>query len=646
MGIQDVKATGAAELRAFMQALLADLQALEQMIDGGLIESGIRRIGAEQEMFLVDQDWQAARVGAQVLERLKDHPGSFTPELARFNLEANASPQVLQGDCLSKMEAELASMVAAARTATEQEGCRLLLCGILPTLHQSDLDMGAMVENPRFHLLNDVMSEMRDGKFPAYIKGLDELRVVHDNVMMEACNTSFQLHFQVGAGEFAELYNLAQAVTAPVLAAAVNSPVLLQHRLWHETRVALFQQSLDARTESQEKRGSRQRVTFGESWVKSSELEILREDVARFRVLLSTDLEESSLDVLARGEIPKLQALCLHNGTVYRWNRPCYGIMNGKPHLRIENRVLPAGPTVHDEIAGAAFYFGLMVACGQEFGDITKVMEFDDAKQNFVAAARYGLDAQFRWLGGRVVSARNLILEELLPMARTGLQMKNIDSTDIDRYLGLMQERVESGQTGAQWALSSLGQMGDKGTPDERHRALTIAMHARQRTGVPGHLWPLASLRRDADWRKSFRTVGQIMTRDVFTLHPDDVIDLAASLMDWEHLHSVPVEDQTGRLVGLLSQRSLLRLLARGYGKEDRAPVAVSEVMKANPVTASPEESTLDAMARMREHKIGCLPVVEDGRLVGILTEHDFIDAAARLLEASLREDSERRAGQ
>lgn len=645
MGIQDVRATEAVELRAFMQALLADLQALEQMIDGGLIESGIRRIGAEQEMFLVDQDWQAARVGAQVLERLKDHPGSFTPELARFNLEANASPQVLKGDCLSKMEAELASMVAAARTAAEQEGAHLLLCGILPTLHQSDLDMGAMVENPRFHLLNAVMSEMRDGKFPTFIKGLDELRVVHDNVMMEACNTSFQLHFQVGAGEFAELYNLSQAVTAPVLAAAVNSPVLFQHRLWQETRVALFQQSLDARTESQEKRGSRQRVTFGESWVKSSVLEILREDVARFRVLLSTDLEESSLDVLARGEIPKLQALCLHNGTVYRWNRPCYGIMNGKPHLRIENRVLPAGPTVHDEIAGAAFFFGLMVGCGEEFGDITKVMEFDDAKQNFVAAARYGLDAQFHWLGGRVVSARDLILGELLPTARKGLQMKNIDGADIDRYLGVIQERVECGQTGAQWALSSLAEMGDQGTPDERHRALTIATHARQRTGAPGHLWPLASLRRDADWRKSFRTVGQIMTRDVFTLHPEDVIDLAASLMDWEHLHRVPVEDQTGRLVGLLSQRSLLRLLARGYGKADRAPVAVSEVMKENPITASPEESTLDAMTRMREHKIGCLPVVEDGRLVGIITEHDFIDAAARLLEASLREDSERRVG-
>lgn len=641
MGNQDVQSTEGADLRAFMQALLADLQALESMIDNGQIESDVRRIGAEQEMFLVDADWKAARVGGQVLARLKDYPGSFTPELARFNLEANASPQVLATDCLSRMESELTSMVAAARTAAEQEGAHLLLCGILPTLHQSDLDMGAMVENPRYHLLNDVMSEMRDGKFQTLIKGLDELRVTHPNVMMEACNTSFQLHFQVAPSEFAGLYNLAQAITAPVLAASVNSPVLLQHRLWHETRVALFQQSLDVRNESQEKRGDRQRVTFGERWVKNSVLEILREDVARFRVLLSTNLGESSLDVLKRGDVPKLDALCLHNGTVYRWNRPCYGISDGRPHLRIENRVLPAGPTVLDEIASAAFFFGLMVGFGNENEDVTKVMDFDDAKSNFVAAARYGLDAQFRWLQGRVVNARSLILDELLPLARQGLVQKGIDGADIARYLDLFEERVVQGRTGSQWALSSLAAMDKSSTADERHRALTAAMHARQRSGEPVHTWPLAVLGGDLDWRKSFRTVGQVMTRDVFTLHPEDVIDLAASLMDWEHLHRVPVEDQSGRLVGLVTQRSLLRLLARGYGKPGSEPVAVREVMKENPMTASPDDTTLDAIERMQSNGIGCLPVVEDGRLVGIVTEHDFNVAAGRLLKASLRADTE-----
>lgn len=641
MGNQEVQSTEGADLRAFMQALLADLQALERMIDEGRIESDMRRIGAEQEMFLVDADWKPARVSAAVLQRLSTQPGSYTPELARFNLEANASPQVLAGDCLSKMEAEMTSMVAAARTAAEQEGAQLLLCGILPTLHQSDLDMGAMVENPRYHLLNDVMSEMRGGKFPTFIKGLDELKVVHDNVMMEACNTSFQLHFQVGPSEFAELYNLAQAVTAPVLAAAVNSPVLLQHRLWQETRVALFQQSLDTRNESQEKRGGRQRVTFGERWVDKSVMEILREDVARFRVLLSTNLGESSLDILDRGEIPKLDALCLHNGTVYRWNRPCYGISGGKPHLRIENRVLPAGPTVLDEMAGSAFYFGLMVGFGSEFGDVKQVMDFDDAKNNFVAAARYGLDAQFRWREGRGVNARSLILDELLPLARAGLEEKNIDSGDIDRYLGVFEERVTSGMTGAQWALNSLASMDKKVSRDERHRALTAATHARQRTGEPVHRWRLATLGGDMDWRKSFRTVGQVMTQDVFTLHPEDVIDLAASLMDWEHLHRVPVEDEKGRLVGLVTQRSLLRLLARGYGKPGSKPVAVREVMKTDVMTASPDDSTLDAIERMQQNSIGCLPVVKDDRLVGIITEHDFNIAGGRLLKASLLADAQ-----
>jgi hypothetical protein len=190
------------------------------------------------------------------------------------------------------------------------------------------------------------------------IKGLDELRINHDNVMFEACNTSFQIHFQVGGDEFAHLYNLAQTIAAPVLAAAVNSPVFLQHRLWAETRIALFQQAVDTRSITHQARHVRPRVIFGDRWVKASVLEIFREDVARFRVLLSTDRGISPLEVLDQGGLPDLPALRLHNGTIYRWNRPCYGVRDGRPHLRIEFRALPAGPTVIDELANAALFFG------------------------------------------------------------------------------------------------------------------------------------------------------------------------------------------------------------------------------------------------------------------------------------------------
>ncbi|MCP5024049.1 MAG: CBS domain-containing protein [bacterium] len=637
MGDHDINVLGDEQRRAFSQALLDDLQALDRMVETGLIESGIRRIGAEQELFLINDSYEAHNVADKVLERLD---GNFTPELARFNLEANASPQVLSGSCLMRMEDEIAQMVQQSRVAARGVGSRILLCGILPTLHQHELGLDAMVQEPRYLALNRILKDLRGSDFTTHIKGLDELRTTHDNVMMEACNTSFQVHFQVGAEEFPKLYNLAQVVTAPVLACAVNSPVLLQHRLWHETRVALFQQSLDARNPSQQGRGSRPRVSFGEKWVDKSVMEIFREDVSRFRVLLSSDLGESSLSMLDRGEMPSLRALCLFNGTVYRWNRPCYGVHDGVAHLRIENRVLPAGPTVVDEMAGAALFFGLMVAMGEQHKDVRDSMVFDHAKANFMAAARYGLDAQFRWINGVPVTAQRLIMDQLLPMAREGLQEKKIDGASIDRYLGVLEERVACGRTGSQWVLDSLAQMGDSGTPDERHRALTSATYARQQEGEPVHNWRLATLESRPDWRHSFKTVRQVMTRDVFTVHPEDVIDLVASLMDWEHLHRVPVEDTDGHLVGLITQRSLLRVLAKGYGRSNQKVVAVKEIMNPGPlVTVTPESSTMKAISLMRKHRVGALPVVENDRLVGIVTEHDFIGAAARLLEEALRNE-------
>jgi hypothetical protein len=448
-------------LRTFVRALLDDVQALERLCAEGRVESGVRRIGSEQEMFLVDAAQRPAPVAAQMLERLDDP--AFTVELGRFNLEANLDPQVLGGDCLSRLERELDEKLARARGAARELSCDVVLTGILPTLEQRHLGLDMMTPSPRFHQLNEVMREFRGMEFHTYIKGVDELSTRHDNVMLEACNTSFQVHFQVGPDEFARLYNLAQAVTGPLLAAAVNSPLLLRHRLWMETRVALFQQSLDSRSQAHQNRGVRQRVTFGDTWVKDSVLDLYREDVARHRVVIASDPGESSFAQLERGEVPSLKALCLHNGTVYRWNRPCYGVKDGVAHLRIENRVIPAGPTVLDEIANAAFFFGLMMGVDEKVGDVSKAMEFDEAKSNFMAAARYGLDAQLTWLGGQPCSARELILRELLPDARAGLVRAGLDPGDVQRYLDVIEERVESGRTGARWTLDSLAELTEGG---------------------------------------------------------------------------------------------------------------------------------------------------------------------------------------
>ena len=601
-------------------------------------ETGVRRIGAEQEMFLVDKTGRAW-CGADAMMRALAGNKQFTYELAQFNLECNMSPQLFGGDCLSVMEKELDGLVAQARATAEEMGHGVVLTGILPTLRRSDLSLDSMVQNPRFLALNRAITQLRGGEFQFRIKGVDEFEMTHDNVMLESCNTSFQVHFQVAPKEFARLYNLAQAITAPVLAAATNSPILLGRRLWRETRVALFQQSVDARSAAHQLRGRRPRVNFGDGWVRESVLEIFREDIARFRVVLATDIDEDPEAVLDRGGVPALTALRLHNGTVYRWNRACYGISEGKPHLRIEARAFPAGPSLLDEMANAAFFFGLMAAISNEVPDVSKVMSFDDAKGNFVAAARLGLQANLTWFHGKEYAAPQLIQDVLLPQARAGLRSAKVDEADIDRYLGVLEERVKRGRTGARWALDSLAAMGDKGTKDQRMSALVRAAQARQRTGEPVHTWELADIGEFEGWRESYLQVGQFMTTDLFTVHPEDVVDLAASLMDWRHIRHVPVEDNEGKLIGLVSHRTLLRLVGQGMKGTERAPVAVKDIMKKDPVTVTPTTATLDAIETMRRHKVGSLPVVEEGnRLVGIITERDLIRVAAMLFEKHLRE--------
>lgn len=637
MGRHDVQGTSDQELRAFMKAILRDVHALERMLKENRFEAGVRRIGAEQEMFLVDRAGRPWCGVDQVLQKLNHK--QYTCELAQFNLEANCSPQVFGGRCLSALETELTDLVNRARAAAEELGGGIVLAGILPTLRRADLGLDSMVQNPRFLALNRAIAQLRGGEFHFRIKGVDELEMTHDNVMLESCNTSFQVHFQVAPKEFAELYNLAQAVTAPVLAASTNSPILLGKRLWRETRVALFQQSVDARSAAEQMRGRRTRVNFGDGWIKQSVLEIFREDIARFRLLLATDIDEDPDAVLDRGGVPALTALRLHNGTVYRWNRACYGVADGVAHLRIEARALPAGPTVLDEIANAAFYYGLMAALSREVPDVSKVMSFDDALHNFVAAARLGLQSHLTWFHGREYTAQALILDHLLPVARAGLLDAGLDSGDVDRYLGVLEERVRRGRTGARWSLDSLAAMGDKGTKDQRMGALVRGMMVRQAAGEPVHGWDLADVMEFEGWRESYLQVGQFMTTDLFTVHPEDVVDLAASLMDWRHIRHVPVEDGDGRLVGLVSHRSLLRLLGQGLRSSDQDPVAVREIMKTDVVTVRPDTPTLEAIEVMRKHKVGSLPVVEgEGRLVGIITEKDLLRVASMLFEKHLKE--------
>ena len=629
MGEHDVEQYDERKYQAFMKALLDDLRALAFMLEDGRVESNVRRIGAEQEMFLIDREMRPAPLSAEVLNKASEP--RLTTEIARFNLEANLSPRVLTGSCFRQMEAELRELIGKARAAAESFSADVLLSGILPTLQPSDLTLDNLTPAPRYDQLNREVIRSRGGPFSIYIKGLDELHLTHDNIMMESCNTSFQIHYQTNADDFVSDYNLAQAITGPVLAVAVNSPLLFGKRLWQETRVALFQHSTDARSRPQLARSHPARVSFGDRWLEHSLIALFHDQISRFRPIMLTEPDEYPFLVLARGETPKLSALSLHNGTVWRWNRACYGVADGVAHLRIENRALPSGPTVADEMANAAFFAGLMLALPKEYGDVAKRMAFDDAKANFFRAARHGLDAQFNWIDGHTYSAGTLILDHLLPLARVGLQSAEISTEDADKYLDIIQERARSRQTGARWVMRSFAGMSGA-PPEQRRRRLAVTMLECQKKERPVHLWPIAKVSDDDEWEHGYRTIGQFMSTDLFTVRPDDLIDLAASLMDWRHIRHVPVENEEGRLVGLVTHRDLLRVLSYGRHNTD---TTVRDVM-VEPVTVSPSTPTLDAIQIMREQRIGCLPVVENDQLVGIVTSYDFLEASARLFQEHL----------
>ena len=636
MGLDLVPEQGSEAIRSFTKALLTDLRALEKMLDDGLIESGVRRFGCEQEMFLVDHAWRPAPVAIQVLDLLDED--NFTTELAQFNLEMNIEPMMLEGGCFSGLQVRIEELLDMARAAAHKVGAEVVLSGILPTLSKSDLTLDNITPKARYYALNEALNKMRGGAYRLRIEGRDELQIEHDSVMLEACNTSCQVHLQVDADEFAEKYNMAQAVLGPVLSVAVNSPLLFGKRLWAETRIAVFQQSLDTRSTTVHLREFSPRVRFGESWVKRSVTELFQADIANFRVLLAQDFGEDPFGQLEAGTVPKLKTLQLHNSTMYRWNRPCYGISEGRPHLRIECRALPAGPTVLDEVANAVFWIGLVRGAHAEYGDITQKLDFDEAKYNFLAAARHGLNAGFHWIDGEQLSASELILGRLLPLARAGLESR-VDSSELDKYLGVIRDRAESRRTGSSWMIRSLRGMKDRGTLSERLAALTAASVNNQRGRKPVHEWEVARLEEAGGWTMNYAKVKEYMTTQLFTVQEDELLEMVAFLMDRKQIRHVPVEDDKHRLVGLVSYRSILRMVSEFGTERVSEPVPVKSIMEVDPITVTPETPTLQAIDIMRDNGVSCLPVVTNGKLVGLVSEADFMPIAYQLLQSKLTEE-------
>lgn len=322
MGEQKVTKIGTTDERSiFIEHLIKDIKALELMLKQNLIENDTVRIGAEQEFCLVDQNWRPANNSDVILKAINDP--HFTTELARYNLEINLDPVVLKGDCFKQVGTQLSTLLEKARKKAEEVDTKIILTGILPTISQTELEFDYMTPNERYWALNAMLKSLKGGDFQLNLRGVDELSITHDSVLFEACNTSFQLHLQIPPEDFISSYNWAQAISGPILAIAANSPILLGRELWSETRIALFQQSIDTRKTSYTLKNEQPRVKFGKKWETGSIAEIFKDDIAQHKVILSKEIPTDSLEALENNQIPKLQALNLHNSTIYRWNRPC-----------------------------------------------------------------------------------------------------------------------------------------------------------------------------------------------------------------------------------------------------------------------------------------------------------------------------------
>ena len=420
-----------------------------------------------------------------------------------------------------------------------------------------------------------------------------------------------------------------------MLAASTNSPFLLGRRLWHETRVALFERAIDERTPAQVDRGLATRVSFGDAWLRSSVLELFRDNAARFHVIMTRDCESNPLDILAQGRAPELPALGLHNSTVWRWNRPCYGVCDGVAHLRIENRVLPAGPTIVDEVANAALFYGLMLGLEDRSDEIPQKLPFAAAKSNFQAAARHGLKAELLWFDGRHRPADKMLQEELIPTADAGLARVGVSRKQRDYYLGIVEARVGNGRTGSRWLLEALQQA------EKVHGAaacigrVTQQMLKEQAGGCPVHQWEPDRVLAEAPKQSAETlTVGDVMTREVFTVLPRDLLDLASNVMTWRHFRHVPVEDESGTLVGVLTARHLLKAYGKRALGAEQEPISVESVMETELVKVRPDMPVAQAVELLLGAEPGCLMVVSKTRMVGIVTERDLLWATREKLGA------------
>ena len=433
--------------------------------------------GYELEAWLVDSQSRPLPINDIFLKNLNNP--MVVPELARFNVELNDHPQHLWGSAFSRFEASLGATWQQCVQCASGLHAHLMMIGILPTLKEGELTQENMSDQKRYRALNEQVLRLREGRpLELDISGQEHLKVAHNSVMLEAATTSFQLHLKVHPQNASRAYNASMIVAAPMVAVASNSPYLFGHELWDETRIPLFEQSVAVGGFAGARHGPLRRVTFGSGYVRDSLLECFIENEQHYPILLPMQFHDG---------LEQMSHVRLHNGTIWRWNRPLIGFdYDGMPHLRIEHRVVPGGPTIVDMIANAALFYGLMQALMTAETPPEQRLEFSLARDNFYTAAHHGLGAHITWLDGVRGTLQSLLQEQLLPLARRGLEQLEIDTQDIDRYLGIIESRVRSGQTGAAWQRAYVAQHGDD------LAKMTQAYRKNQESKVAVHEWGLS----------------------------------------------------------------------------------------------------------------------------------------------------------
>ncbi|MCV7377891.1 glutamate--cysteine ligase [Mycobacterium alsense] len=467
------------------------LDVFETMLAQSRFDADRPLTGMEIECNLVDSDYLPAMSNRSVLEAIADP--AYQTELGAYNIEFNVPPRPLPGHTGLDLEAEVRASLNDAEAKAKSGGAHIVMIGILPTLMPEHLDDGWMSESTRYAALNDSIFSARGEDIPINITGPEPLSWHAATIAPESACTSMQLHLQLAPGEFAANWNAAQVFAGPQLALAANSPYFFGHQLWSETRIELFAQSTDTRPEELKSQGVRPRVWFGERWI-TSVLDLFRENIRYFPSLLPEVSDEDPVAELAAGRTPQLAELRLHNGTVYRWNRPVYDVLDvegtGRPHLRLENRVLPAGPTVIDMLANAAFYYGVLRSLSEAQDPLWNRMDFVVAEANFLKAARHGIDARLHWPGVGEVPARELVLDTLLPLAEEGLRDWGVDAEVRDRFLGVIEGRARAGRNGASWQVSTVRSLEDGGMSRQAALAEMLRRYCEHmHTNQPVHTW-------------------------------------------------------------------------------------------------------------------------------------------------------------